>query len=81
VAVKKFRVVVIVSGQGEDHRINGPLGTEGEAQEQLRLVTKAQERGGDALLTLPWLSVAEKNIRAAFIEHRWTGTTESGFRR
>jgi len=41
----------------------------------LRVITEAPKRGSDAVVALPWVSVREKAITAAFIERRWTGSS------
>lgn len=69
-ATKTYRVVVLV--EGRDERIRGPRTTDQAATElELRIITEAQQRGTDAVIALPWLSVRERAITAAFIEEGW----------
>jgi hypothetical protein len=75
-SVKTYHVAVLVEGRTE--KITGPR-TEAkeDAERDLRVVTEAQQRGTDAVVTLPWLSVREKAITAAFIEERWKSVSGS----
>jgi hypothetical protein len=69
-SVKTYHVAVLVEGRSE--KITGPrTQVREEAEKELRVVTEAQQRGTDAVVSLPWLSVREKAITAAFIEERW----------
>ena len=63
----KVRVVVLVAGRGADYEVVSPTMPEVEGLEQLRVVSHAQQRASDALLTLPWLTVAENRIRAVYL--------------
>lgn len=69
-SVKTYHVAVFVEGRNE--KIQGPrTQVREEAEKQLRVITEAQQRGTDAIVALPWLSVRESAITAAFIEERW----------
>jgi hypothetical protein len=76
-SVRTFHVAVLVEGRSE--KITGPrYRDQAEAEAELRVVTEAQKRGTDAVVALPWLSVREKAITAAFIEQRWTSAPAAG---
>ena len=80
-ATKIYKVVVIV--EGRDDRIRGPgTSVKEEAEKELRTITAAQQRGTSAVVALPWLSVRESAITAAFIEEKWAniGPAASGRR-
>lgn len=69
-ATKTYHVAVFVDGRSE--KIAGPrYEDKAQAEGELRVITAAQQRGTDAVVALPWLSVREKAITAAFIEERW----------
>lgn len=73
-STRTYHVAVLV--EGRDEKITGPRYAErSEAEAELRVITEAQTRGTDAVVALPWLSVREKAITAAFIEQRWVGVT------
>lgn len=66
---KTYNVAVLV--EGRDEKIRGPrTRTREDAEAELRLITDAQQRGSEAVVALPWLSVRERAITAAFIEER-----------
>lgn len=68
---RTYRVAVLV--EGRDEKIVGPsYADEADAEAELRVITAAQQRGTEAVVALPWLSVREKAISAAYIEPRWT---------
>jgi hypothetical protein len=76
-ATQTFHVAVLVEGRTE--KIEGPRYTSAEqAEAELRIITQAQQRGTDAVVSLPWLSVKEKAITAAFIERRWMSAPRAG---
>lgn len=69
-ATKTYHIAVFV--EGREDTIRGPRTTNREeAERELRMITEAQQRGTEAVVALPWLSVRERAITAAFIEERW----------
>jgi hypothetical protein len=73
VATKTYRVVVMVEGREE--RIRGPRSLDrAEVEPDLKVITEAQQRSSEAVVALPWLSVRESLIAAAFIEEGWTNS-------
>jgi hypothetical protein len=75
--IRTYHVAVLV--EGRDEKIPGPrYPDKAEAEAELRIITEAQKRGTDAVVALPWLSVREKAISAAFIEERWKSLASVG---
>jgi len=70
---------VIVQLEGDDARpIEGPATSNREdAERDLRVITEAQQRGGDGVVALSWLSVRERQIAAAFIKELVTSTASA----
>jgi hypothetical protein len=69
-STRTYHVAVLVEGRTE--KIVGPrYADKAQAESELRVITEAQQRGTEAVVALPWLSVREKAITAAFIEQRW----------
>jgi hypothetical protein len=65
-----YHVAVLVEGRPE--KITGPrYAAREQAEAELRIITEAQQRGTEAVVALPWLSVRERAITAAFVEQRW----------
>lgn len=68
-----YRLVVHLDGRRDP--IEGPATTDKDAAERdLQVITEAQRRGSDAVVALPWLSVKERLIDAAFIKTSRSGS-------
>ena len=71
---KTYRVIVELDGRAEP--IKGPVTTDQEeAQRDLAVITEAQTRGTNAIVALPWLSVREHLIAAAYIREALGGSS------